>query len=341
MRDNYITKDKSQLLYGVGIFLMVYHHLFAFPERIHVPYVMLFDFSFLGIETMISYFGKFCVALYAFLSGYVLTLRVDGTKNIKDVFLIVLKQLRKFYITYFITIFTFIPLGIILGKLDFKIIEFVKNMIGISCTYNAEWWYVKQYVLMLLCFPFIIKCMSYIGRTKMKYMFYMLFYIVSTIYITYTQSGFYSYLLCFITGAIVNYEMLLNRIDKLKIHPIISLIILMIVFIIRTLFLGSNLYDYVIIVPFVYATLSFLNIEILKNTINKLLMFIGQYSKYIYYIHTFFIYYYFQSITFIPKYSILIFIWTLGICVIVSYILNRIEKGILNLRKRYLLWIVK
>lgn len=334
MRDNYITKDKSQLLYGIGIFLMVYHHLFAFPERISVPYVMLFDFSFLGIETMISYFGKFCVALYAFLSGYVLTLRIDDNKNIKDIFLIVLKQLRKFYITYFIIIFTFIPLGIVLGKIDFNIVELIKNMIGISCSYNAEWWYVKQYVLMLLCFPFITKSIKLINKTKIKYIIYLIFYFISTVYISYTQNAFYSYLLCFIMGAIVNHEMLLNKIDKLNIHSVISLITLMIVFVVRILFLGSNLYDYVIVVPFVYSTLSFLNISILKNTINRILMFVGQYSKYIYYIHTFFIYYYFQSIIYIPKYSILIFVWILSICVILSRGLCYIEKGIINFEKR-------
>lgn len=334
MKDNFITKEKSQVLYGIGICLMVYHHLFAFPERINSSYIMLLDFGFLHVGTMLSYFGKICVALYAFLSGYALTLRIDESSSIKNIFLNILKRLKKFYSTYFIIIAIFVPLGLFLGKINFNFIELIKNMSGISSSYNAEWWYVKQYVLMLLCYPFIIKFINIIDKNRMKYGLYIILYICSTIFIYYSQNVFYSYLLCFFTGILVCYEKIFIKINKLRINPFIALLLLAFVFLVRTLFLYSNFYDYLIIVPFIYGLLKLSDLSIFMLTLNKILKFIGKYSKYIYYTHTFFIYYYFQNLIYISKFSIVIFMWTLSICIAVAMILMYIDKNIVFIRKR-------
>lgn len=51
------TKANSVEMYGIAILLMVFHHLFK---------------SYIGpsaIQT-IAYFGKICVAIFAFISGY-------------------------------------------------------------------------------------------------------------------------------------------------------------------------------------------------------------------------------------------------------------------------------
>ena len=66
---SFISKEESKLLQGIAVCLMVFHHLFAFPERIAVPFSFVLNFSFLNIETLISYFGRICVALCAFNSG--------------------------------------------------------------------------------------------------------------------------------------------------------------------------------------------------------------------------------------------------------------------------------
>lgn len=54
------TKANSVEMYGIAILLMVFHHLFK---------------SYIGpsaIQT-IAYFGKICVAIFAFISGYALS----------------------------------------------------------------------------------------------------------------------------------------------------------------------------------------------------------------------------------------------------------------------------
>lgn len=50
----------------------------------------------------------------------------------------------------------------------FDFIELIKNMIGLSHSYNAAWWYVIYYeVMVLILFPFILFCI-WIFRKKLK-----------------------------------------------------------------------------------------------------------------------------------------------------------------------------
>ena len=65
------TKNHTEILKGVAILLMLFHHLFAFPEW-YVEGV-----SYIGIplrantlEYVIGQFGHICVAVFAFLTGY-------------------------------------------------------------------------------------------------------------------------------------------------------------------------------------------------------------------------------------------------------------------------------
>lgn len=41
--DNGLTKAHTKSLYGLAILLMLYHHLFGFPERINDSYFSIID----------------------------------------------------------------------------------------------------------------------------------------------------------------------------------------------------------------------------------------------------------------------------------------------------------
>ena len=66
---SFISQKESVMLQGFAVSLMVWHHLFGFPDRVSVPYVLTFD-AFFHIETLASYFGRICIAVFAFCSGY-------------------------------------------------------------------------------------------------------------------------------------------------------------------------------------------------------------------------------------------------------------------------------
>lgn len=86
----YFTKEHTQIAKGVAILLMIAHHLFAFPERIYINsgYISMVSLFGYDIEFLIGIFGKLCVAMYLFLSGYgiYMIIQVKGKLTYKEIF---------------------------------------------------------------------------------------------------------------------------------------------------------------------------------------------------------------------------------------------------------------
>jgi len=123
----FFTKEKTILIYGCAACLMVFHHLFGFPERVLDTYVLVFDFNFFHIETLLSYFGKMCIALYAFISGYGLTKKAQTISNL---FVMSINQLKKFFVYYWAVFIIFVPYGILKGIYEFDIKTLLGNICG-------------------------------------------------------------------------------------------------------------------------------------------------------------------------------------------------------------------
>lgn len=66
------TKEHTKIAKGVAILLMLTHHLFAFPDRIHIQpgYIPILTISGENIGGILVTFGNICVSMYMFLSGY-------------------------------------------------------------------------------------------------------------------------------------------------------------------------------------------------------------------------------------------------------------------------------
>ena len=153
--DTLITKEKSLYVKSFAILLMLVHHLFTFPDRLpKTGYISLFSLSGLTIEQFIGGFGKVCVCLFLFLSGYGLYISYYEKKvTIKSI----LQRILKFYIQFWKICLLFIPLGLVLGKITFNLKEIFLNVIGVSSTINGEWWFIYLYVLLVLLFPILLK----------------------------------------------------------------------------------------------------------------------------------------------------------------------------------------
>ena len=112
----FISKSEAVMLQAVAVMLMVWHHLFGFPERISVPYVLVLD-QFFPIETLMSYFGRICIVVFAFTSGYGMRKKIvnasESTGILKN-YKTALLQLLKFFSRYWIVFFVFIPVGFLL-----------------------------------------------------------------------------------------------------------------------------------------------------------------------------------------------------------------------------------
>ena len=160
-----LTKNDTRVIKGAAVILMLMHHMWAFQERIAdgglkglIPLGNTYLFVFLG------HFGKVCVPLFFFLGGYGLAKRYEGRK------FDALGRLKKLYLSYWKVFVIFIPIAFLFfgnqgvyaadasfcGRYNvFSVTELVRNFLAILDTYNYEWWFLRCYMLMILCFPLI------------------------------------------------------------------------------------------------------------------------------------------------------------------------------------------
>ena len=94
-----------------------------------------------------------------------------------------------------------------------------------------------------------------------------------------------------------------------------------VVFVIRTL----GVADYYLVAPLVFGIILLFKNSIVSRYAGKVFMIIGKYSTYIWLTHTFFAYYYFQAITYVPRFSWLIAILCILLCIAVGVVLEKIR----------------
>ena len=65
------TKQDTKIIKGAAICFMLFHHLFAFPERVtEGTFVSLWYFNETNLAVCLGAFGRICVPIFTFLSGY-------------------------------------------------------------------------------------------------------------------------------------------------------------------------------------------------------------------------------------------------------------------------------
>ena len=340
-------KDDTKKMKAVAIILMLYHHLFAFPDRINYNYISLFKYNDKTISFFIGDFGKICVAIFLFLGGY-------GTyciykNNTNELIKKKLKSLYKCFLRVFIIT---IPISVLLHDkqivLEFK--EFLYNITGWSTTYNGEWWFIMPYVFLIIMSPILIKIIN--KYTKNMYISFIVLiiyqlllinyypkllalpafdkYRLTNIYVNTTRT---LYLLStYVCGMLFAKYKLLDKV-KVKlaskfIYTIISIIVIGIIFILRRLLWPYDI-D-LIFAPLFIVSMTIILSNSIFNILNKVLLKIGKESTNIWLIHSFFCYHWCQKFIFMPKFSILIFLTLLVISYISSIIINNIYKFIEN-----------
>lgn len=284
--------------------------------------------------------------MFLFISGYGIFITYYNKKvKFKDM----LKRILTFYFNYWAIFVVFIPIGIIIKVIKPTINNIIGNFIGVSDSFNKEWWFIKVYVVLILIYPlinFIVKKYKlktvFIG-TNLLFLISMLFnklalimenQIIATMF---SICGLiFSQQIYFIIGVLVAKEQIFDRINKLFNKFKVNIKIISLVFIIISIEIYRYIeyipivkyFNYVIIMPiFIYSI-----VNIVNN--NKMINCIGKNSNNIWLIHSFFCYYYFQKIVFIPRYSILIILWMIILSLISSLIINLILsmiKKIINI----------
>lgn len=100
------TREDTKLIKGAAVLLMLMHHLWGFPERIAGGELRtLFSVFGKSFILYVGVFGKICMSLFFFVSGYgMYKSSQNGEFNL-------LNKLKGLYLSYWKIFVIFIPLG--------------------------------------------------------------------------------------------------------------------------------------------------------------------------------------------------------------------------------------
>ena len=157
-------RSDTKAVKGVAVVLMLFHHLAGFSERFPVGFAgfrsiwqVLVDSGYLE---QLAYAAKFCVAIFFFLGGYGLYIRLSkGTFSVK-------KAIFDLYRAYWKVFVILIPIGFLffarsgdginalatrftVKGIGTTVTTVVSDLIGFTSLLNGEWWFFASYVCAL------------------------------------------------------------------------------------------------------------------------------------------------------------------------------------------------
>lgn len=338
---------------GLAIVLMVYHHLFAFPNRIAaVDYKPIMMVDNLPLDQLIGQFGKLCVAIFLFLSG--LGLYKSFESKHKFTFHQGFIRAINFFTIYWIVFFIFIPIGLKYFDNTVRYVWnpklFIYNLFALIHTYNGEWWFVSVYIELVLLFPLIIKLIekwpvltTYLSFTCMFLAAFIqhlddFFPTLELVQIAINHlSTLFKWQIMFITGIYFSKYSIFVKVNAFfsKAHlnnKIMFLLLLVLCFYLRQYTYPSimkirgpeiaGIYNYSDFILAPIVIFSFVKLVQNITILERLFLLLGKHSTIIWLTHTFFIYYFFQEMSFAPYYSTLIVIWVFILTIMVSIGIN-------------------
>ena len=347
--NNGMTKTLSSALHGFAILLMLYHHLFCVPGRLPMEYYHVLG----SAEIRIAWFCKICVAIYAFVSGYGMCASFDrscpiadsGTvlwfvKAYRQIIFRVLGFLKKYWIVFAV----FVPIGYLMGYYhEVSIPSFLLNLVGYKHIYNTEWWYVRQYIFMLVVFPFLYYLLGRVVvsdsfAVKMISVGFMLALGILFVSIHVSNSGLI-YTTIFAEGMICFRSKLFEigkncYLNQRSSALGVSVLLLLLCFFVRNAAAESAGYSVIdtLITPFLVFAFCFLFAN--EHTVCSAMEKLGKHSTYMWLVHSFYCYYFFQPIMTVVRISSVMYIELLALSIITSMVLFGIEHAVNRFIKR-------
>lgn len=364
--NTFFSKEDTKIIKGVAILFMLMHHLWGFPDRIAGD-GLKYAFHIFG-QSSIQYFGsygKICVSLFFFLGGY--GIYISSLNRPFDI----ISRIKKLYISYWKVFIIFIPIAFIFFSKQplyckeevicfayntFSWNEFLLNLLGLSSSYNREWWFFISYTYAIITFPIIKKiidkfstitnlCGVVIGSILITYLFPTLTEINSFTALgdSYLYRTFFCqsapYIACFWIGCVFAKDNLLltlkNSLENNKLLSFPSdIIIILCTIYLRNTAIGSDL-DILYVPVIIICILDVLNyIKIFR----KIFLLIGNESTNMWLIHSFYCYYFyiFVKIIIFPRYAIL----SLLLLVVMSYFTSLLIDYIWKKVNLVMKWIV-
>jgi hypothetical protein len=324
-----ISKRLSAFIKGVAIILMLLHHLFAYPERYPESVNIISVFNNIKIEQIIGEFGKYCIPLFLFVSGYGFSLSTSSETPAKYY----INKIVNFFISYWIVFFIFVPISYFYSQWDFVRLDsynLLLNLFALSSSYNHEWWFILPYLLSMGLTPFFHKMKNnYVALLALSYILWGVSSIPSK-----AQSFLFwqpAYVLGFIFSNLKIREGFLkvayNNYYKIFVF-LSSLIILSVTF----LNYGWDSMPFMVVFLILIILIVY---GYLPNVFKLVIEEVGNKSLFIWLTHSFYCYHFAKDIVYYPRVSLFIFLELLIVSYLTSVVLIKVNKFIsLNLRNR-------
>ncbi len=347
--DFLFTKRNTEIVKGAAILLMLFHHLFGFPEWLTdgASYIG-FPLRANTLEYVIGKFGHICVALFAFITGYGMyfSYRKGG------VFKKSVKKGAEFLVSYWLIMFgIMIPINLMLGKTDLTAAKIFANMFGIENDIVSFAWYVRFYLAVLITLPLFYRLMSErsaltaalfialpplaraaIGSVRTDSEFWG--------QVIYLAQEYFLWIPCVLLGMCFAkygfFEKTDRAAERLGIFKIPFLIIVLaIIFYMKAykniMFFDNLSPDFLYAALFIYILCSLINL--LPHFAGDILVFLGGHSMNIWFLHSAFFFRTSELMqyAYLPRFSALIVIWVLLITVPLSCALKFVTAHIFRI----------
>ncbi|MDO4362658.1 MAG: acyltransferase [Eubacteriales bacterium] len=322
------TKRDTKFIKGVAICLMLYHHLFAFPERVtEGVFISLWSFNDTNLSVCLGAFGRICVPLFTLMSGYGCYL---SSLRGGDTGALVRRHIWGLYKTFWMVFAVCLPVLVYKWRAMRSLLayEVIYNFLGLSTSFNDEWWFVLPFAVLLALFPAIKRFVErknaalYTDLFLVAVLNTVIVYIIPAVmeqpvFSMLSQTVFWArveelleILPAYVTGCILaRYDVLSRVKTRFGGQPLwccAALAGMLAIFFVRPY--NHEYYDFVNAAVFAVLFAVLLPAKPMQLA-GKVFEKLGEESAMMWLTHTFFCYYWLQRLVYLPRYSPLIFLW--------------------------------
>ena len=334
-----LTLTDSKMIQGMAALAMLCLHLFDRYDY----YGLYSPFIFVKGLPLCFYFGQlsdFCVMGFAFCSGYA---HMKLFESYHDYYPRRLKSLLRLIIQYWVVICVFSLVSIAVGqgeRMPGDAATVFGNVFLYDISYCGAWWYMYVYVLLVILSPLLLRCTRKMNSALLLFLgfiiycgaYYLRFHIQTTNLLVGKLGPFGMTLFEYMLGSVFYKEKWFSRgfavwkRIKRELRIPFSCCIVVLLMLLRTLVV-PNLF-FAPVSGVIIITLFFFWEK--PACIEKLFLFIGSHSTNIWLTHMFFYLYMFSNLVYIGKYPPVIFACLLGITIVVSGLLQLLQRPVVK-----------
>ncbi len=338
-QSSFIRREDTNVIKGIALAFMLIHHFFTFPEWFPE------NVSYPIIERIGDFFNRpfaICVSIFAFLTGYFYYFTTDRSYKYS------LRKSTDLWVHYLFAFMLLLIPAVLLGCYEFNVVKFGMECVGLYLPTMKFCWYVIFYCMAIFALPLFAKsydrspvltliisvlgpvCLSKILEPVASNRVGGLIYDLST-YLS--QFGSVA------SGYVFAKHNLFEKIEgsvgtRRKTTRVILFVALMTI---AFLGVGNGKELGMVAAPlFIFGLVELIHMG-KKGKITVPLKFVGKYSLSVWFLHSIFFNQcepYTKPILYLPQYPLLVFLWGLGLCLVVAVLIETPIKFLTKMKNK-------